>query len=54
MVAIYFYTSHSFDEGNAVPVIYHRKYKPDEIALSEEVIVDTLPLKSPVNLQRLY
>lgn len=33
-----------FDEINADPVVYHWKYKLDEIDSSEEVAVDTLPL----------
>ena len=38
-----------FDEVNEEPVIYHWKYKLEEINSSEEVVVDTLPVKSPVN-----
>lgn len=34
-----------FDEVNADPVVYHWKYKLEEIDLSEEVEVDTLPVK---------
>lgn len=34
-----------FDEVNADPVVYHWKYKLDEIDPSEEIIVDTLPMK---------
>ena len=34
-----------FDEVNAEPVVYHWKYKLDEIDSAEEVVVDTLPLK---------
>lgn len=34
-----------FDEINEEPVVYHWKYKLDEIDPSEEVVVDTLPLK---------
>jgi len=34
---------------NEEPVIYHWKYKLDEINPSDEVQVDTLPLKSRVN-----
>lgn len=34
-----------FNEVNADPVVYHWKYKLDEIDPSEEVKVDTLPLK---------
>ncbi len=38
-----------FDEVNGDPVIYHWKYKLEEIDSSEEVVVDTLSIKSPVN-----
>lgn len=38
-----------FDEANEEPVIYHRKYKLEEIDSSEAIVVDTLPLNSPVN-----
>ena len=38
-----------FDEVNEDPVVYHWKYKLDEIDSDEEVQVETLPLKSPVN-----
>lgn len=34
-----------FDEINQEPVVYHWKYNLDDIDVSEEVIVDTLPLK---------
>ena len=34
-----------FEEVNADPVIYHWKYHPDEIDPSEQVQVETLPLK---------
>ena len=34
-----------FDEVNAEPVVFHWKYKPDDIDVSEEIITDTLPLK---------
>lgn len=34
-----------FDEVNADPVVYHWKYKLEEIDPSEEVEVDTLPVK---------
>lgn len=34
-----------FDEVNAEPVVYHWKYKLDEVNSDEEVQVDTLPLK---------
>lgn len=34
-----------FDEINHEPVVYHWKYNLDDIDVSEEVIVDTLPLK---------
>ncbi len=33
-----------FDEVNADPVVYHWKYKLDEIDPNEEIVVDTLPL----------
>ena len=32
-----------FKEINAEPVVFHRKYNLDDIDISEEVIVDTLP-----------
>ena len=38
-----------FDEVNEEPVVFHWKYNLDDIDVSEEVIVDTLPLNSPVN-----
>lgn len=39
-----------FDEVNENPVVYHWKYKLEEINPSEEVMVDTLPvIKSRVN-----
>ena len=34
-----------FEEANADPVIYHWKYHLDEIDPSEQVQVETLPLK---------
>lgn len=34
-----------FEEVNAEPVIFHWKYNLDDIDVSEEAIVDTLPLK---------
>lgn len=34
-----------FEEVNAEPVIFHWKYNLDDIDVSEEIIVDTLPLK---------
>ncbi len=34
-----------FEETNAAPVVYHWKYKLDEIDPSEEVSVETLPIK---------
>lgn len=34
-----------FDEVNAAPVVYHWKYRLEEIDPSEEVVVDTLPVK---------
>lgn len=33
-----------FQEVNAKPVVFHRKYNLDDINISVEVIVDTLPL----------
>ncbi len=38
-----------FEEVNSDPVVYHWKYKLDEIDPSEEIAVDKLPLKSRVN-----
>lgn len=34
-----------FDEVNAEPVVFHWKYRLEEINVSEEVVVDTLPMK---------
>ena len=34
-----------FDEVNAEPIVFHWKYKLDDIDVSEEIITDTLPLK---------
>ena len=34
-----------FDEVNAEPVVFHWKYKLDDIDVSEDIITDTLPLK---------
>lgn len=34
-----------FDEINEEPVVFHWKYNLDDIDVSEEVIVDTLPVK---------
>lgn len=34
-----------FDEINEEPVVFHWKYNLDDIDVSEEVIIDTLPLK---------
>lgn len=34
-----------FDEVNEVPVVYHWKYNLEDVDISEEVIVDTLPIK---------
>ena len=34
-----------FDEVNEEPVVFHWKYNLDDIDVSEEVIIDTLPLK---------
>ena len=36
-----------FDEVNEEPVVFHWKYNLDDIDVSEEVIVDTLPVKKP-------
>ena len=38
-----------FDESNEEPVVFHWKYNLDDIHVAEEIIVDTLPIKSPVN-----
>lgn len=38
-----------FDEVNEEPVVFHWKYHLEDIDISETVIVDTLPLNSPVN-----
>ena len=38
-----------FAEVNEEPVVFHCKYNLDDIDVSEEIIVDTLPVKSPVN-----
>ena len=34
-----------FDEVNAEPVVFHWKYNLDDVDVSEEIIVDTLPVK---------
>ena len=34
-----------FDEVNAEPVVFHWKYHLDDVDVSEETVVDTLPLK---------
>ena len=34
-----------FDEANEEPVVFHWKYNLDDIDVSEEIIVDTLPIK---------
>lgn len=34
-----------FEEVNAEPIVFHWKYKLDDVDVSEEIIVDTLPLK---------
>ena len=34
-----------FEEVNAEPVVFHLKYNLGDIDVSEEVIVDTLPLR---------
>ena len=34
-----------FDEVSEEPVVYHWKYRLDEIDPSEKVVVDTLPIK---------
>lgn len=38
-----------FAEVNEEPIVFHWKYNLDDIDVSEEIIVDTLPVKSPVN-----
>ena len=38
-----------FLEINEEPVVFHWKYNLDDIDVSEEIIVDTLPIKSRVN-----
>ena len=43
-----------FKEVNAEPVVFHWKYNLNDVDVSEEVIVDTLPIKSPVNCRTLY
>ena len=43
-----------FDEVNTNPVVYHWKYKLDEIDSDEKKQVETLPLKKPVNSYYLY
>ena len=43
-----------FAEINMEPVVFHWKYRLEDIDVSENVIVDTLPLKSPVNWRTLY
>ena len=34
-----------FDEVNEEPAVYHWKYELEEIDPSEDVVVDTLPIK---------
>lgn len=34
-----------FDEANEEPVVFHWKYNLDDVDVSEEVIVDILPIK---------
>ena len=34
-----------FEEVNADPVVFHWKYNLDDIDVSEEIIVETLPIK---------
>ena len=34
-----------FEEANEEPVVFHWKYNLDDIDVSEEIIVDTLPVK---------
>ena len=34
-----------FEEANEEPVVFHWKYNLDDIDVSEELIVDTLPIK---------
>ena len=43
-----------FDEINKEPVIFHWKYNLEDIDVSEEVIVDSLPIESPVNYRTMY
>lgn len=44
-----------FAEINEEPVVFHWKYNLDDIDVSEEIIVDTLPIKkSPVNYRTMY
>ena len=38
-----------FAEINEEPIVFHWKYNLDDIDVSEEIIVDTLPVKSRVN-----
>lgn len=38
-----------FNEINNDSVVYHWKYRIEEMDVSEQPKVDTLPLKSPVN-----
>lgn len=38
-----------FDESNEEPVVFRWKYNPNDVDVAEKIIVDTLPLKSPVN-----
>lgn len=38
-----------FQEINEDPIIFHWKYNLDDIDVSEEIMVDTLPIKSRVN-----
>lgn len=43
-----------FDEVNEEPVVFHWKYHLEDIDASETVIVDILPLNSPVNQRTMY
>ena len=37
-----------FAEINEEPIVFHWKYKLDDIDVSEEIIVDTLPVKKSI------
>ena len=34
-----------FDEVNEEPVVFHWKYNLEDIDVSEEIVIDTLPVK---------